>query len=59
LIWNAWSLPDWRKDVNGSIDSEHSRTRALRKLTSDDVVAVRPYFEDLGQRPNARFLPPQ
>jgi tetratricopeptide (TPR) repeat protein len=28
-------------------------------LTSDDVVAVRRYFEDLGQRPNARFLPPE
>lgn len=28
-------------------------------LTSDDVVAVRRYFEDLGQRPNARFVIPE
>jgi tetratricopeptide (TPR) repeat protein len=29
------------------------------RLTSDDVVAVRRYFEDLGQRPNARFVIPE
>ena len=28
-------------------------------LTSDDVVAVRHYFEDLRQRPNARFVIPE
>ena len=28
-------------------------------LTADDVVAVRRYFEDLGQQPNARFLIPE
>ena len=40
----------------------HLRARTLAgegNLTSDDVVAVRRYFEDLGQRPNARFVIPE
>jgi hypothetical protein len=28
-------------------------------LSSDDVVAVRRYFEDLGQRPNGCFVAPE
>lgn len=38
----------------------HLRARALAgNLTSDDIVNVRRYFEDLGQRPNGRFVIPE
>ena len=40
----------------------HLRARTLAgegNLTSDDIVAVRRYFEDLGQKPNTRFVIPE